>query len=212
MYLVTFRLLMPSYLLLSSFALVTALPTTAAAGFSTKIAGRRSPNQPSLVPGQVSPVSAITGKLVPLGAVAGFHCEDPTAHYGHFDLSDCNIAREEMHSDPDWPNKKRYWKSVDATPYRTYGSRLSSCAVTLCAPAGQLVGTFTLADVEAGLVTLARRCAEKGKGGYEFYTTVNAAGQRIRNVRDGWTMHFWASAMPSMQNETEGRGRGEFFL
>ncbi|KAI4216157.1 MAG: hypothetical protein LQ351_001657 [Letrouitia transgressa] len=156
-----------------------------------------------MAPSQASPTSAIAGQPAPLGAVAGFHCEEPTAHYGHFDLGDCSKAREEMHSDPNWPDKKRYWKSVDGNPFRTYGARGGSCEITLRAPAGNLVGTFTLADVEAGLVILARRCAAKGKGGYEFYTTVNGVGQRIFNVRDGWTMHFWAPVMPAMRNGTE---------
>ncbi|KAL9044762.1 MAG: hypothetical protein Q9214_002121 [Letrouitia sp. 1 TL-2023] len=205
--LVAFRLLVLPHLLLSSSALVPALPTTAAAAaaaaedYSAVIAERRFPNQPSPAPSQASPISPIAGQLAPLGAVVGFHCEDPAAHYGHFDLSDCRKAREEMHSDPNWPDKKRYWKSVDAAPFRTYGSRGGSCEVTLRAPAGRLVGTFTLADVEAGLVTVAGHCAEKGRGGYEYYRTVNAAGQRIFNVRDGWTMHFWA---PVMGNGTEG--------
>lgn len=50
-FLVAFRLLVPPYLLLSSSALVPALPTAAAtADFSAVIVGRQFPDQPSLTP------------------------------------------------------------------------------------------------------------------------------------------------------------------
>ena len=163
---------------------------SAAASPSDLIPERDTPNQPSPSPSSALAAGPGGSKSSELDAVEGDSCEEPSAPYGPFDIKNCGQARQDLHDDPAWPDKRKEWVS-ESLFAKSYGSAHSRCRVQLGAKEVGLVGTFTLADVEAGLITLARKCLLEGKGGSEYYTSVNRwSGKPIHDYKDGWAMRF----------------------
>ena len=178
---------MTLYLLSSSYALISLLPIAAASGSH---AGFTASNR----------------SLQQLDAVEGYQCEGTTAPYGYFDIENCQQARQDLHDDPSWPDKRKTWTSISYQAFRTFGTVRRGCVVVIGAKDMGLVGAFTLADVEAGLLITAGKCSSRGrnKGGWEYYTTVNeTTGEEIADFSNGWAMRFYNPRRFGRLNETD---------
>ena len=124
-------------------------------------------------------------------------CLHHAPHLGPFNIDSCKEAREEMHRDEFWPDKKATWTSERAwwTSSKEWGSIASGCVVSIRAHGPGYVASFTLADLEAGLILTASKCITWGRGGFEWYPTVDQQGKPVPTV-SGWQMSFYNQTSP----------------